>query len=92
MVLYYWRHILFIATCVLGILRKVTLPRVAPVTGTPRTLGQLHIDPAPLTQGDPSPSQSNTSSESSSPVPPSSQNRRKQKVIFVHKYMHSLST
>ena len=59
-----------------GTVLKVKFPRVAPVTGTPRsTLGQLQIDPA-----DPSPSQSATSSESSSPVPSTSQSRRKQKV------------
>ena len=54
----------------------MSFPRVAPVTGTPRsTFGQLQIDPA-----DPSPSLSATSSESSSPVPSTSQSRRKQKV------------
>ena len=61
-----------------GTVLKMSFPRVAPVTGTPRsTLGQLQIDPA-----DPSPSLSATSSESSSPVPSTSQSRRKQKVKY----------
>ena len=61
-----------------GTVLKMSFPRVAPVTGTPRsTLEQLQIDPA-----DPSPSLSATSSESSSPVPSTSQSRRKQKVKY----------